>query len=91
MTRKYLLPQVVSTLANMELRARLWWKASLRDCTAARITGSAWSSRSIVPICPAMKSGTWIEDLRLNRPFYIKQYEEETNLKAYLIPDTSKS
>ncbi len=90
--RKYLLPQVVSTLANMELRARLVVEGFIAGLHRSPYHGFSVEFAEHRPYMPGdeIRHVDWKVYGRTDR-FYIKQYEEETNLKAYLILDTSKS
>ncbi len=90
--RKYLLPQVVSTLANMELRARLVVEGFIAGLHRSPYHGFSVEFAEHRPYLPGdeIRHVDWKIYGRTDR-FYIKQYEEETNLKAYLILDTSKS
>ena len=67
-------------------------KATWPACTAARITASRSSSPSTASTRPATTCGTSIgkSSARPTR-FYLKQFEEETNLICYLLLDTSES
>jgi uncharacterized protein (DUF58 family) len=65
-----------------------WWLRVLSPvCIAARITASAWSSRN-----PGdeIRHLDWKVYGKTDR-FYVKQFEEETNLKCYLLVDQSAS
>jgi uncharacterized protein (DUF58 family) len=90
--RKYLLPQVVSTLANMELRARLVVEGFIAGMHRSPYHGFSVEFAEHRPYMPGdeIRHVDWKIYGRTDR-YYIKQYEEETNLKAYLILDCSKS
>jgi uncharacterized protein (DUF58 family) len=90
--RKYLLPHVVSTLANMELRARLVVEGFIAGLHRSPYHGFSVEFAEHRPYMPGdeIRHVDWKIYGRTDR-FYIKQYEEETNLKGYLILDTSKS
>lgn len=90
--RKYLLPQVVSTLANMELRARLVVEGFIAGLHRSPYHGFSVEFAEHRPYMPGdeIRHVDWKIYGRTDR-YYIKQYEEETNLKGYLILDTSKS
>jgi uncharacterized protein (DUF58 family) len=90
--RKFLLPQVVATLANMELRARLVVEGFIAGLHRSPYHGFSVEFAEHRPYMPGdeIRHIDWKIYGRTDR-FYIKQYEEETNLKAYLILDTSKS
>jgi len=90
--RTYLLPHVVAKLANMELRARLVVEGFIAGLHRRPYHGFSVEFAEHRPYLPGdeIRHVDWKIYGRTDR-FYIKQYEEETNLKAYLILDTSKS
>lgn len=90
--RKYLQPQVVSTLANMELRARLVVEGFIAGLHRSPYHGFSVEFAEHRPYMPGdeIRHVDWKIYGRTDR-FYIKQYEEETNLKAYLVLDASRS
>ena len=67
-------------------------KGSCRACTAARSRASASSSPSTGSTCPATISSTidWKVYARSDR-YYVKKFEEETNLECHLLLDVSGS
>ena len=87
-----LLPHVVAKLANMELRARLVVEGFIAGLHRSPYHGFSVEFAEHRPYMPGdeIRHVDWKIYGRTDR-FYIKQYEEETNLKAYLILDTSRS
>lgn len=91
-TRKYLDPEVVSTLKNMELRARLVVEGFVTGLHKSPYHGFSVEfaeHRQYMPGDP-LKHIDWKVYGKTDR-FYIKEYEEETNLKAYILLDASAS
>jgi len=88
----YLLPHVVAKLANMELRARLVVEGFIAGLHRSPYHGFSVEFAEHRPYMPGdeIRHVDWKIYGRTDR-FYIKQYEEETNLKAYLVLDTSRS
>jgi len=90
--RKYLEPHVVSKLSNMELRARLIVEGFIAGLHRSPYHGFSVEFAEHRQYMPGdeIKHVDWKVYARTDR-FYIKQYEEETNLKAYIVLDTSRS
>lgn len=90
--RKYLQPQVVSKLANMELRARLVVEGFITGLHRSPYHGFSVEFAEHRPYMPGdeIRHIDWKIYARTDR-YYIKQYEEETNLKAYIVLDASRS
>ncbi len=90
--RKYLEPRVVSRLANMELRARLIVEGFIAGLHRSPYHGFSVEFAEHRQYMPGdeIKHVDWKVYARTDR-FYIKQYEEETNLKATILLDTSMS
>jgi uncharacterized protein (DUF58 family) len=90
--RHYLQPHVVSRLANMELRARLVVEGFITGLHRSPYHGFSVEFAEHRPYMPGdeIKHIDWKLYGKTDR-HYIKRYEEETNLKAYLILDTSRS
>jgi uncharacterized protein (DUF58 family) len=90
--RRYLQPHVVSKLANMELRARLVVEGFIAGLHRSPYHGFSVEFAEHRPYLPGdeIKHIDWKIYAKTDR-YYIKRYEEETNLKAYLILDTSAS
>ena len=90
---KYLDPQTLAKLQGLELRARHdRRRLRRRACIAARTTASPSSSPSIASTSPGddLRYVDWKVFGKTDK-FYLKQYEEETNLVCYLLLDTSES
>ena len=90
--RQYLEPHVVSKLANMELRARLVVEGFITGLHKSPYHGFSVEFAEHRPYMPGdeIKHIDWKIYGKTDR-YYIKQYEEETNLKAYVILDASRS
>jgi uncharacterized protein (DUF58 family) len=90
--RPYLEPQVVSKLANMELRARLVVEGFITGLHRSPYHGFSVEFAEHRPYMPGdeIRHIDWKIYGKRDR-YYIKQYEEETNLKAYVILDASRS
>lgn len=90
--RKYLQPDVVARLANMELRARLVVEGFITGLHKSPYHGFSVEFAEHRQYMPSddIRRIDWKIYGRTDR-YYIKQYEEETNLKAYIILDASKS
>jgi len=89
---KYLQPAVVAQLANMELRARLVVEGFITGLHKSPYHGFSVEFIEHRPYMPGdeIKHIDWKAYGKTDR-FYIKQFEEETNLKSYLIVDVSRS
>jgi len=90
--RKYLQPDVVAKLANMELVARLVVEGFITGLHKSPYHGFSVEFAEHRQYMPGdeIKHIDWKIYGRTDR-YYIKQFEEETNLKSYLIVDASKS
>lgn len=90
--RKYLRPEVVARLANMELVARLVVEGFITGLHKSPYHGFSVEFAEHRPYMPGddIKHIDWKIYGRTDR-HYIKEFEEETNLKAYLILDASRS
>lgn len=90
--RSYLLPHVVAKLANMELRARLVVEGFIAGLHRSPYHGFSVEFAEHRPYMPGdeIRHVDWKVYARTDR-YTIKQYEEETNLKSYLVLDTSRS
>ena len=60
-------------------------------CTAARSTASRSSSPNTASTCPATTSSTWTGLFARTDHYYVKRFEEETNLRCHLLVDCSAS
>jgi len=89
---KYLQPKVVAQLANMELRARLVVEGFITGLHKSPYHGFSVEFTEHRPYMPGdeIRHIDWKAYGKTNR-YYIKEFEEETNLKSYLILDASKS
>ena len=90
--RQYLQPHVVSRLSNMELRARLVVEGFIAGLHRSPYHGFSVEFAEHRPYMPGdeIRHIDWKIYGKTDR-YYIKQYEEETNLKAYVVLDTSRS
>ena len=91
-TDSYLQPSVVSRLATMELRARLVVEGFITGLHKSPYHGFSVEFAEHRQYMPGdeIRRIDWKVLGRTDR-YYIKQFEEETNLKSYLLIDTSKS
>jgi uncharacterized protein (DUF58 family) len=90
--RTYLTPDAVSRLRNLELKARLvveGFIAGLHRSPYHGFSAEFSEHRQYIPGDPP-KIIDWRVYGRTNR-FYVKQFREETNLKAYILLDCSAS
>jgi len=89
---KYLQPDVVAQLANMELRARLVVEGFITGLHKSPYHGFSVEFIEHRPYMPGdeIKHIDWKAYGKTDR-YYIKEFEEETNLKSYLVLDASKS
>ena len=90
--RQYLLPEVVSKLASMDLRARLVVEGFITGLHKSPYHGFSVEFAEHRQYMPGdeIKNVDWKVYGRTDR-FYVKQFEEETNLKSYLLVDASAS
>lgn len=90
--RKYLNPEIVSHLSNMELRARLVVEGFIIGLHRSPYHGFSVEFAEHRQYMPGdeIRHLDWKVYGRTNR-YYVKQYEEETNLKSYLLLDASRS
>jgi uncharacterized protein (DUF58 family) len=90
--RKYLQPDVVAKLSNMELVARLVVEGFITGLHKSPYHGFSVEFAEHRQYMPGdeIKHIDWKIYGKTDR-YYIKQFEEETNLKAYIILDASKS
>src|SRR6185312_15492772 len=88
----YLRPEVASTLGSMELVARFVVEGFITGLHKSPYHGFSVEFAEHRPYLPgdAIRNIDWKLFARTDR-YYIKQFEEETNLKAHLIIDCSKS
>jgi uncharacterized protein (DUF58 family) len=88
----YLDPDILSKIKGMELRARLVVEGFLIGVHRSPYHGFSSEFTEHRPYMPGdeIKRIDWKVYGRTDR-FYMKQFEEETNLRAYIILDSSKS
>ncbi|MHB8578823.1 MAG: DUF58 domain-containing protein [Ignavibacteriaceae bacterium] len=90
--RKYLNPAVISKLNSLELRARLVVEGFMVGLHKSPYHGFSVEFTQHRPYMQgdSVKDIDWKAYGKTER-FFIKQYEEETNLKSYILLDSSKS
>jgi uncharacterized protein (DUF58 family) len=90
--REYLNPEVISRLASLELRARLVVEGFITGLHKSPYHGFSVEFAEHRQYMPGdeIRRIDWKVYGRTDR-YYIKQYEEETNLKAWVILDQSAS
>lgn len=90
--RAFLDPHVISRLSRLDLAARLvveGFKSGLHKSPYHGFSVEFAEHRQYMPGDP-IKSIDWKVYAKSDR-FYVKEYEEETNLRAYIILDRSRS
>lgn len=89
---KYLRPDVIAQIANMELRARLVVEGFITGLHRSPYHGFSVEFSEHRPYMPGdeIKHVDWKAFAKTDR-YFIKQFEEETNLKSYIIMDASGS
>jgi uncharacterized protein (DUF58 family) len=89
---RYLDPVVISQLGSMELRARLIVEGFITGLHRSPYHGFSVEFAEHRPYNPGdeLRHVDWKVFAKTDR-FYIKQYEEETNLRHYVVLDTSPS
>ncbi|RMD92311.1 MAG: DUF58 domain-containing protein [Calditrichaeota bacterium] len=90
--RKYLDPKVISHLATLDLRARMVVEGFIAGLHKSPYHGFSVEFSEHRQYMPGddFKHIDWKVYGKTDR-FFVKQYEEETNLKAYLLIDASAS
>tara|TARA_B100001167_G_scaffold187248_1_gene149256 strand:+ start:529 stop:1428 length:900 start_codon:yes stop_codon:yes gene_type:complete len=90
--RKYLHPEVAAKLSNMSLRARLVVEGYIIGLHKSPYHGFSVEFAEHRAYGPGdeIRHIDWKLYGKTDR-YYVKQYEEETNLRSYLIMDISKS
>jgi uncharacterized protein (DUF58 family) len=88
----YLRPEIASGLGNLELVAKLVVEGFITGLHKSPYHGFSVEFAEHRPYLPgdSIRNIDWKLFARTDR-YYIKQYEEETNLKAHLVLDCSKS
>jgi len=90
--KKYLQPEVVSHLKGMELKARLVVEGFMTGLHKSPYHGFSVEfaeHRQYMPGDP-IRNIDWKVFAKSDR-YFVKEFEEETNLKAYILVDTSAS
>ena len=89
---KFLQPEMISRLANMELRARTVVEGFITGLHKSPYHGFSVEFAEHRPYMPGdeIRRIDWKVYGKTDR-FYVKQYEDETNLKAYILMDVSGS
>ena len=90
--RKYLEPEMVARLSNMSLRARLVVEGYIIGQHKSPFHGFSVEFAEHRAYGPGdeIRHIDWKLYGKTDR-FFVKQYEEETNLRSYILLDTSKS
>lgn len=90
--KKYLDPTLLNNITNLELRARLVVEGFITGLHKSPFHGFSveFSQHRPYNYGDNLRYIDWKVFGRTDR-FYIKQFEEETNLKAYILLDVSKS
>ena len=90
--KKYLDPAVLSNVKSLELRAKLVVEGFITGLHKSPFHGFSVEFSQHRPYNPGdnLRYIDWKVFGRTDR-YYIKQFEEETNLKAYILLDISKS
>lgn len=91
-TPDYLRPEIASSLGNMELVARFVVEGFITGLHKSPYHGFSVEFAEHRPYLPGdpIRNIDWKLFARTDR-YYIKQFEEETNLKAHIIVDASRS
>jgi len=90
--RRFLLPEVVCKLRRIDLKARLVVEGFLTGLHRSPFKGFSVEFAEYRQYMPGdeLKRIDWKVYAKTDR-FYIREYQEETNLRAYLLLDTSGS
>ncbi len=90
--RKYLSPEIVSRLKGMELKARMVVEGFITGLHKSPYHGFSVEFAEHRQYMPgdSIRDIDWKVYAKSDR-YYIKQYEEETNLKSYILLDCSAS
>lgn len=90
--RKYLQPDVVSKISSLEMRARMVVEGFITGLHKSPYHGFSVEFAEHRQYMPGdeLRYVDWKVYGRTDR-FYIKQYEEETNLKGFIVVDSSSS
>lgn len=92
MPSKYLEPNVIASLEHLDLQARQVVEGFISGLHKSPFHGFSVEFSQHRPYLPgdSLRFVDWKVYGRTDR-FYIKQYEQETNLRAYILLDNSKS
>lgn len=92
LSRRYLDPGVVSRLGSLDLKARLVVEGFISGLHKSPFHGFSVEFVEHRPYMPGdpLRNVDWKVYAKSDR-FYVKQYEDETNLRAYLLLDHSAS
>jgi len=92
LSRRYLDPAVVSRLSTLDLKARLVVEGFISGLHKSPFHGFSVEFVEHRPYMPGdpLRNVDWKVYAKSDR-FYVKQYEDETNLRAHLILDHSAS
>ncbi len=90
--KKYLQPEIIAKLSGLELKARLVVEGFITGLHRSPYHGFSVEFAEHRPYMPGdeIRAIDWKVYGRTSR-YYIKRFEEETNLKAYIILDCSGS
>lgn len=90
--REYLNPQIISRINNLDLRARLVVEGFMVGLHKSPYHGFSVEFSQHRPYMQGdnLRSVDW-RVFGKTEKYFIKQYEEETNLRSYIILDSSKS
>jgi uncharacterized protein (DUF58 family) len=90
--RKYLIPSVVARLSNIELKAKCVVEGFMTGLHKSPYHGFSVEFAEHRQYMPGddLKFLDWKVYARTGR-YYVKRFEEETNLKSYILLDISKS
>lgn len=90
--RRFLIPSVIARLANIELKAKFIVQGFIAGLHKSPYHGFSVEFAEHRQYTPGddLRYLDWKLLARTDR-YYIKQYEEETNLKAYILLDVSRS
>lgn len=91
-SKNYLDPEVLARISHLDLKARLVVEGFLSGLHASPFKGFSQEFADYRPYMPGdeLKRVDWKVYGRSDR-FYIKEYQEETNLRAYILLDKSAS
>ena len=87
-----LTPHTLDTLKNLELVARTMVEGTLTGLHRSPYHGFSSEFSEYRKYCPgdAVKHVDWVAYAKTDR-YYVKQYEDETNTRAYVVIDCSGS